>query len=79
MNAVHPWCTFAHLHLSQNSVEQPAGAAAGSAAQPALRHTCAGAGDRDAVAHICYECVGCLCVGKDNSRQILWQKTISDR
>jgi len=33
-----------------------------SAAQLASQHKCAGVGDIDAVAHICYECATCLCV-----------------
>ena len=34
-----------------------------SAEQPASQHKCAGVGDSDAVAHICYDCAVCLCVG----------------
>ena len=42
--------------------EQPATLASSSAAQPAVQHRCAGVGDVDAVAHICYDCATCLCV-----------------
>ena len=31
-------------------------------AQPVSQSSCAGVGDRDAVAHICYDCAMCLCV-----------------
>ena len=31
-------------------------------AQPVSQSSCAGVGDRDAVAHICYDCATCLCV-----------------
>ena len=43
-------------------VEQPAQEGADSAAQPVAQSACAGVGDRDAVAHICYDCATCLCV-----------------
>ena len=33
-----------------------------SAEQPAAQHKCAGVGDIDATAHICYDCAMCLCV-----------------
>ena len=33
-----------------------------SAEQPVSQHKCAGVGDIDAVAHICYDCADCLCV-----------------
>ena len=33
-----------------------------SAEQPESQHKCAGVGDIDAVAHICYDCAVCLCV-----------------
>ena len=46
----------------QGSAEQPADGAPDNAEQPALHHTCAGLGDIDAVAHICYDCATCLCV-----------------
>ena len=42
--------------------EQPATLSSGSAARPAVQHRCAGVGDIDAVAHICYDCATCLCV-----------------
>ena len=44
------------------SAEQPATLSSGSAARPAVQHRCAGVGDIDAVAHICYDCATCLCV-----------------
>jgi len=44
------------------SAEQPATRSSSSAAQPVLQHKCAGVGDIDAVAHICYDCATCLCV-----------------
>ena len=44
------------------TAEQPAAASSSSAAPPASQHSCAGVGDRDAVAHICYDCATCLCV-----------------
>ena len=43
-------------------VEQPAQEGADRAAQPVAQSACAGVGDRDAVAHICYDCATCLCV-----------------
>ncbi len=46
----------------QRSAEQPAAGSSGSAAQPVPHYSCAGVGNRDAVAHICYECATCLCV-----------------
>ena len=33
-----------------------------STAQPVSQHKCAGIGDIDAVAYICYDCATCLCV-----------------
>ena len=42
--------------------EQPATLSSSSAARPAVQHRCAGVGDIDAVAHICYDCASCLCV-----------------
>ena len=47
----------------RSSAEQPAAQSSASAAQPASQHKCAGVGDSDAVAHICYDCAKCLCVG----------------
>ena len=47
---------------SSSSAAQPVTPSSWSAAQPALRHKCAGVGDIDAVAHICYDCATCLCV-----------------
>ena len=46
----------------ERSAEQPAAGSSGSAAQPVPQYPCAGVGDRDAVAHICYKCATCLCV-----------------
>ena len=46
----------------QGSAEQPAAQSSVSAAQPGLQYKCAGVGDSDAVAHICYDCATCLCV-----------------
>ena len=46
----------------QGSSAQPAHGAPDNAEQPALHHTCAGLGDIDAVAYICYDCATCLCV-----------------
>ena len=45
-----------------DSAEQPTSLSSSSAARPALQHKCAGVGDIDAVAHICYDCATCLCV-----------------
>ena len=45
-----------------DSAELPASASSSSAEQPALQHPCAGVGDINAVAHICYDCATCLCV-----------------
>ena len=45
-----------------SGAEQPASQSSGSAARPASQHNCAGVGDIDAVAHICYDCATCLCV-----------------
>ena len=47
----------------QSSAEQPAAQSSASAAQPALQYKCAGVGDIDAVAYICYDCATCLCAG----------------
>jgi hypothetical protein len=46
----------------QSSAEQPAAQSSASAAQPGLQYKCAGVGDIDGVAHICYDCAICLCV-----------------
>jgi hypothetical protein len=46
----------------QSSTEQPAAQSSGSAEQPVSQHKCAGVGDIDGVAHICYDCARCLCV-----------------
>ena len=46
----------------QSSAEQPAAQSSASAAQPALQYKCAGVGDIDGVAYICYDCATCLCV-----------------
>ncbi len=46
----------------ERSAEQPAAGSSGSAAQPVPHYSCAGVGNRDAVAYICYECATCLCV-----------------
>ena len=47
----------------QSSAEQSAAQSSGSHAQPVSRHKCASVGDSDRVAHICFECATCLCVG----------------
>ena len=47
---------------SSGNAEQPADESSGSAAQPASHYSCAGVGNSDAVAYICFECATCLCV-----------------
>ena len=46
----------------RNSAEQLAYQSSSSAEQPVAQHKCAGVGDIDAMAHICYDCATCLCV-----------------
>ncbi len=46
----------------RNSAEQLAYQSSSSAEHPVSQHKCAGVGDIDAVAHICYDCATCLCV-----------------
>ena len=46
----------------QSSAEESASQPASSAAQPVMEHKCAGVGDINQVAHICYDCATCLCV-----------------
>ena len=46
----------------QSSAEQPAAESSASAVRPASQHKCAGVGDIDRVAHICFDCAVCLCV-----------------
>ena len=43
----------------QPNSRQPLGS---SGAQPASPYTCAGVGDPDEVAWICYDCASCFCV-----------------
>ena len=45
-----------------SSAEEPTSQSASSAADPVVQHKCAGVGDIDAVAYICYDCAICLCV-----------------
>lgn len=46
----------------QSSAEQPAAQSSASADQLISQHKCAGVGNIDEVAHICYDCATCLCV-----------------
>jgi len=52
----------------RSGAEQPAAESPGSAAQPALRHKCAGVGDIDAVAHIKLMIFSYRCQATDPSR-----------
>jgi hypothetical protein len=54
----------------QSSAEPPAAQSSASAAQPGSQYKCAGVGDSDAVAHICYDCATCFCVD-DNTLRLL--------
>lgn len=45
-----------------SSAEQPTPQSSSSAEQLLSQHKCAGVGEIDAVAHICYDCATCLCV-----------------
>jgi hypothetical protein len=67
-SAIHPedenmsWLLHTRRVPMQPNSRQPLGS---SGAQPGSPYTCAGVGDPDEVAWICYDCASCFCVDED--------------